>query len=762
MPSPLTIRRTPPADPALDFAGLRAEGIRRLEALTGGTWTDFNLHDPGITLLEVLCYALVDLGYRTAFPLEDLLASSGGADFKPFGGALDLLPSRPVTPSDYRKLLLDLPGVRNAWVQRAGDVKLFADLRDERLTLTPPDHANIKSLEVNGLYRILLELQPEVDEEMVKTAARAAYHVCRNLGEDLHEIGLVPTHHLVLCADLDLTPEADPARVLAEARVALDAHLAPPLRRYSLAELLQKPKADGSLRTVDEILEGTPPQVLTDGLFNGLFDDEELRAAELPEAVFASDLIRILMDVEGVIGVRSLQLNDADDPNAPASGERWQLPVRPGHRPAWVRSTPTRQDFRYLHFFKDNLPVLPDRAKADALEAGLKSAQAAQERRFSRADLEPQPPLGRARDLTSYVPLSHDLPLVYGVGPAGLPATATPERRGQARQLQAYLAVFDQLLANYLAQLSRVHDLFSVEEALGRTYFSQVVDSDPALWERAGELATVLDDLSEKAGAPSLAQRRNRLFDHLLARVAESFNEYVLRQVGAEGEATLEQLVEQKAAFLREYPALSRDRGGAVNLTDGGDEVSGFEKRLRLLLGLGAGETPLLLEHHLLRPHPGWAALPPLPEGTTALLAPCLDTDCDDCGGPDPYSLRLTVVFPAEAPRFRREDAAQQLAFRQYAERAVRLELPAHLLPKVCWVSDDTMGKLKTAWNAWREARLRDDFGGEPGRQATAEVVGLLAHLANLYPKGTLLDQDPATPDDRPIVLGRTALGTLE
>lgn len=762
MPSAPTIRRTPPADPALDFAGLRAEGIRRLEALTGGTWTDFNLHDPGITLLEVFCYALVDLGYRTAFPVEDLLASGGGAGFNPFGGALDMLPSRPVTAFDYRKLLLDLPGVRNAWVQRAAGVNLFADLREQRLALTPPEHVNFKAFELNGLYRFLLELQPGVDEETVETAVRAAYHARRNLGEDLHDVQLVPTHHLVLCADLDLTPDADAARVLAEARIALEAHLAPPLPRHSLAELLAKPKTDGLLRTVDEILEGTPPQALADGLFNGFFDDDELRAAELPDAVFASDLIRILMDVEGVVGVRSLQLNDGDDPNAPDAGERWRMAVKPGHRPAWVRTAPTRQDLRHLHFFKDNLPVQPDKARADQLEADLKSALAAQKRSFSRTDLEPQPPRGRARDLTGYVPLAHDLPLVYGVGPAGLPAHATPERRGQARQLQAYLAVFDQLLANYAAQLSRVHELFSVENALGRTYFTQVVESDPALWEHAAELATVLDDLAEKADAPSLVQRRNRLFDHLLARVAESFNEYVLRQFGAEGEATPGELVEQKAAFLREYPALSRDRSGAVNLSDPADGISGIEKRLALLLGLGEGETPVLIEHHLLRPHPDWAGLPPLPDGTMALLAPCLDDGCADCGGPDPYSLRLTVVFSTEAPRFRREDAAQQLAFRQYVERVVRLELPAHVLPKVCWVSDEGMVKLKTTWQAWREARPRDDFGGEPGRQATAAVVGMLANLANLYPKGTLLDQDPNTPDEHPIVLGRTALGTLE
>jgi hypothetical protein len=43
------------------YESLRREAIGHLEAMAGGPWTDFNAHDPGITILEQVCYALSDL-----------------------------------------------------------------------------------------------------------------------------------------------------------------------------------------------------------------------------------------------------------------------------------------------------------------------------------------------------------------------------------------------------------------------------------------------------------------------------------------------------------------------------------------------------------------------------------------------------------------------------------------------------------------------------------------------------------------------------
>ena len=93
----------------MDFAFLRQEGIRYLERLAGEIWTDYNVHDPGITTLEMFCYAITDLGYRTSYPIEDILAeetASSGSDFRQFFTAREILPCNPVLICVLETLLL--------------------------------------------------------------------------------------------------------------------------------------------------------------------------------------------------------------------------------------------------------------------------------------------------------------------------------------------------------------------------------------------------------------------------------------------------------------------------------------------------------------------------------------------------------------------------------------------------------------------------------------------------------------------------------
>ena len=42
----------------LDFEFLKSKGIEYIESMGGGLWSDYNDHDPGVTILEVLslCY----------------------------------------------------------------------------------------------------------------------------------------------------------------------------------------------------------------------------------------------------------------------------------------------------------------------------------------------------------------------------------------------------------------------------------------------------------------------------------------------------------------------------------------------------------------------------------------------------------------------------------------------------------------------------------------------------------------------------------
>ena len=74
MPGSITIQKKPVLPQSSDYNFLRQKGLDYIEQLGSKLWTDYNIHDPGITLLEALSYAITDLGYRTSLNLKDLLA----------------------------------------------------------------------------------------------------------------------------------------------------------------------------------------------------------------------------------------------------------------------------------------------------------------------------------------------------------------------------------------------------------------------------------------------------------------------------------------------------------------------------------------------------------------------------------------------------------------------------------------------------------------------------------------------------------------
>ncbi|MCI5146680.1 MAG: hypothetical protein D3923_14425, partial [Candidatus Electrothrix sp. AR3] len=154
---------------------LRREGIGFIEEMGSRLWTDYNTHDPGITILEALCYAITDLAYRTGWDIEDILAPptpSPDPDEpfpnQPFFTAREILTVNPLTPEDFRRLLIDLDTVRNAWVVRkqcACETGYYARCEKDQLALSYRKNGNNeKPVEPLGLYDVLLEL--EADPEL--------------------------------------------------------------------------------------------------------------------------------------------------------------------------------------------------------------------------------------------------------------------------------------------------------------------------------------------------------------------------------------------------------------------------------------------------------------------------------------------------------------------------------------------------------------------------------------------------------------------
>ena len=579
-----TLSRAPETDPALDQPQLYARGLDHVRRLSRRLWTDHNLHDPGITTLELLCYALTDLAYRARFPLEDLLASpadSAAAMAGQFVTAGQILPGRPVTVGDYRKLLIDLPGIKNAWLHPAPQ-RLYADPVKATLLTAPSKEAGVRPVDLKGLYQVRLEYMDDVTtaerRAAIDAAALATLHANRNLGEDFVAVEAVEGQDYSLCAELELEGDADTDRVAARLAYDVQRYLAPPVHNYSLSEMLDRRHADGSPYTVAEIFEG--PR-----LDHGFIDDDELAAADLRSEVRLSDIVGIIMDIPGVRAVRDIVVNAlAADGTAIPPADKWRLAVPPGKQPRLATS------HGRLVFYKRNIPIPADLGRVAAL---LDAMNEAERRKLETPSAEDIPiPRGRYRNPGAYRSFQHHFPALYGLADEGLPASASPRRQAQALQLKAYLLFFDQAMANYFAQLANLGQLFSRRPEVGRTYFSQLVHSFPD-WEKiygAGFDTAALAQLVEADGAGW--ERRNRFLDHLLARFAEEFHQYVhIMQarfgLGAAGAAAV------KAAFLDDLPRLGAERGVAYNCRKKGGadlwnspNVSGLERRVARLLGI--------------------------------------------------------------------------------------------------------------------------------------------------------------------------------
>jgi hypothetical protein len=594
MKAPITISKEKSENLTENYDLLRQEGLKYIEQLASDIWTDYNTHDPGITILEMLCYAITDLGHRTNFPVEDILAAekdNRSEMHKHFLTATQILTSGPVTENDYRKIFIDLPNVKNAWLSKAS-VSYKVDCKESKIVkkLSNQSHPS-KEIQLNGLYNILLELDENLSEAQKKATIRevkSLYHRNRNLCEDLNSISIVPQQEIMVCADIELENDADIETVWAQILFDLEQYLTPNIKRYSVKDLIKK---------------GIPAEYIFEGpiLKNGFIDDEELENAKLRNNVFVSDVIRVIMSVDGVEAIRELFLNYSNPADrTDAEGYKWCLPIKEGHQPvldltkfilkkAEGNISEEENPKSVFNFYKDLLPFVPFRDEMESKYFALHQIEKEQLTAIANTELDLPIPLGTFKNIGQYHSIQNDFPLTYGIGQDGISGNITIERVAQAKQLKAYLLFFDQVLANYFAQLSNLKNLLSADNSFRKSYFTQVVKdvkgvaeiysfykqflTDEGLEKADSEqvkeffkkLEPIISDITGEhdntKSSDIYTKRKNKFLDHLLARFAESFNDYVMlmHQLFRKKRADQE-LIRDKIAFLNEYQFISQNR----------------------------------------------------------------------------------------------------------------------------------------------------------------------------------------------------------
>jgi hypothetical protein len=402
--------------------------------------------------------------------------------------------------------------------------------------------------------------------------------------------------------------------VLAEIYYRLERFIAPPIHFYSLREMLDK-----GISTED-IFNGPVLQ-------HGFIDDDELEESEPRSKVFVSDIVKIIMAVDGVQSINEISLASMFEGEVQVRDAEWCLNITEGRIPR------LSVDISKITLHKEGIPYFAD--MEDVLELLDEKKGSDREKKLSSAvSYDIALPEGENRNITEYTPLQSDLPKTYGVSEHGLDEPQAEMRHAQVKQLRAFLLFFDQLLSNYLAQLSRSRELLSFSDKTEKTYFNrglmaasekegispgrnfQFADEDlngldllltdylefqktDKDWEEYKALAGTperethymnrLNEIIETN--EDFRERRNRFLDHLLARFGEQFTDYAvlmhsLMENGASGK-----LIGDKIRFLKELPELSSARSRAMNYkdTDGiwdTDNTAVVLKRLSRLLGM--------------------------------------------------------------------------------------------------------------------------------------------------------------------------------
>ncbi|CAO3411730.1 glycoside hydrolase domain-containing protein [Azospirillum largimobile] len=568
---PATLDTAAWTEPGAEYAALRAEAIALVQAMSGDIWTDYNFSDPGVTIIEQLCYALTELPYRATLPMTQILSPPDRAQLPLRRQGLlpvrAVMPCNPVTANDLRRLVIDrVPGVANVWFT--------------------PDTSRTDG--IGGLYRV--QVLPSRGDD--PRAGRHDRCRCDDAGDDgdgdegggnagdgsrdgdrrrdlADQVTRCYAAHRGLCEDilrpvvlrdLDLrvdavvviSEKADPSDTLAQILFALDLLLAPEPRRCSLDEMLT-----GDSRTTDVFVG---PLML-----RGFIRDSQLEP--FPASVTLDQIRRAIAEAPGVSAVDGVSATvvgpNGEGPNggpvrhgrietAPGTIFRLQATSSEGH--------PT------IRMIRDRAICQPEEGRTRRRLAELWRAQ---RRTYPLRQSYPghyPTPRSDYRPLASYMSVQNQFPATYGIGQNSLGDRAPAVRLAQANQLKGYLMPFDQMLADGFAQLAFARDLLSVRAGGDRTYAVQSLRGIAAGADilLAPGYEEGLVDLS--AQTDPVALRQNAVLDLLL-----SFYGFGLdplrkdaRRTDSDSPATA-RLLHAKRAILRKVDSLTRDRGKGLD-----------------------------------------------------------------------------------------------------------------------------------------------------------------------------------------------------
>lgn len=546
---------------SLNFTELRNKGLEYIQQFSGDVWTDYNLHDPGVTILDQLCYALTDIGYRTSLPIKDLLTPEKGKAIDAIKNAYfapsAILSSHPISIKDTRKLIIDqFEEIQNVWI-------------------TPKENSGFEE-QVNGLYSV--EILPKLNfhksltnnEESRRTYENKVADFLnqnRNIGETYESICLLNPQPIQIHFSIYLTDHVDVEATIANIFLYLFEFIYSPVLCCSFNEMVE------AGYSVTEIFSGPRLQ-------NGFVKNSNLK--ERVKEIYLEELQKLISKVQGVTKCQVEQIKRIGRTYTKS------IKVDDDHFFNLLNDEEAKMPDDRLETIYSNLKIFVNnkilstfnKQKVNTLFFEIWSKKY---RKYPLSDSKDEDfektLVGIYRNPSDYYSIQRHFPLIYGIGDEGLSRHEPEDRKAKALQLKAYLMLFEQHLANHLAQLGNLNELFNVDFEHGKkkTYFSQSLNSVPGFENLLKLDSPKMDSYLEQK--QTFYNRKNRIFNHLLARFGEDLNETPwkvalhLNLIRDEDEFNRELLL-QKSKFLQNLPELNYNRVKGESLNQLAESVN--------------------------------------------------------------------------------------------------------------------------------------------------------------------------------------------
>ncbi|MBS1612470.1 MAG: hypothetical protein JST49_06580 [Bacteroidetes bacterium] len=178
-------------------------------------------------------------------------------------------------------------------------------------------------------------------------------------------------------------------------------------------------------------------------------------------------------------------------------------------------------------------------------------------------------PKGRYLPLGDYYPLMYTLPPLYNVSPAGPMPPINNLRKAETKQLKAYLLVYEQVYANWNVQIEKLNQFFSTSKAsLSNTYATKLIDNGDLLDVQdvyaSGFTESFLNEIGESLR--ELYDRKNRTYNHLLARLGENNNDYLLLNNQLDGKLIdPENVIDNKRELIKSFSQNTYNKARSLN-----------------------------------------------------------------------------------------------------------------------------------------------------------------------------------------------------